>query len=483
MSSSTLPATPPPGASGSGVRPVGGSFRDPAAYVYEQAGVVKRAITRRGLADLQRLSESGLLEELHADGSLIPHVADPDRGAWPADADAVIVPERVPYVSYPYEWSFHQLKDAALLTLHVQERAMARGMSLKDASAFNVQFRGCAPIFIDTLSFEPDHGGPWVAYQQYCRHFVGPLLLMRHWWEQAGTLMRVALDGLPLDVVSRTLPRSTYLSFACLVHVHLHARSQARHQGGAARVAVAPAVAAGDRPAGRSTKGALIASLRSMVEGLTPGTRTTEWANYYAEADHYSGAAEQGKRAAVAAAIDALQPSLVFDLGANTGVFSRLAVERGAYCVSFDIDPSCVDRNYTTGRDASERRLLPLLMDLSNPSADLGFASSERLSLAERATADTVLALALVHHLRITVNAPFARIAAYLARLGRTLVIEWVPKDDPKVAVLLRARPDTFHDYTEEGFQHALAPHFETVTVTRLPESGRAIYVLRSRAA
>lgn len=465
------------------LQPHRASFRDPAAYVYSDGGRVKRAVTDRGLADYRRLVDSGLAAELQDAGLLIPHAEESRTDAWPADAAAVLVPEVVPFVSYPYEWSFGQLRDAALLTLDVQELAMARGLSLKDASAFNVQFRGSVPVFIDTLSFEANVPGPWVAYHQFCRHFLAPLLLMRHVWPGAARMLRVDLDGLDLDWVSRTLPLSTYARFGSLLHVHMHARALRKAPAGTATASTVPtAVPAGGR-APRDSKPALVSSLRATVQSLQPRGGRSEWSHYYDEVGHYTSDAVSAKERAVAGALDRVRPRLVYDLGANTGVYTRLAAARGAYAVSFDGDPRCVHEAYEQGHRARDARLLPLVMDLANPSPALGFASDERDALDRRPVADVVMALALLHHLRITANVPFTRIAEYLARLGRTLIIEWVPRHDPKVEALLQARPDTFTDYSEQGFTDAFAQYFVVEGVSVLGEAGRAIYVLRRRSA
>ncbi len=458
------------------------SFRDPAGYVFEQRGVILRAITAYGIADYRQLMESGLYKSLRDRRLFVPHEERPRTDAWPHDAELVIQPERVPVVSYPYEWSFGQLRDAALVTLCVQEHAMTHGMSLKDASAFNVQYFGSTPVFIDTLSLGADDSGPWPAYSQFCRHFLAPLFLMRDWWLNAGSMMRVALDGVPLDVASRALPLRSYLNFGCLVHIHAHAKSLRRRSrpGVVADIGTAAVPVRTVKPS-RNPKPALISSLRATVEGLKLQSGRTTWSNYYDEAHHYSSSAESSKREVVAAAIARVEPALMYDLGGNTGVYTRLGTERGVYAVCFDLDPACVHQNYLQAKRDSDDRMLPLVMDLSNPSPGLGFASAERKSLEDRPRADLLLALALVHHLRISANVPLLLIARYLSRLGRALVIEWVPRDDPKVALLLAGRPNTFYDYDEPGFVDAFSTCFELEQVTRLADTGRAIYLYRSR--
>ena len=448
------------------------SFRDPAGYVFEEGGRIKRLVTRAGSDDYRKLMSSGLYERLAKDGLLVRHIEEAHSPSWPAGAEAILQPDLVPFVSYPYEWSFGQLKDAALLTLRIQALALTYGMSLKDASAFNVQFQGAEPVFIDTLSFETNNGGPWPGYGQFCRHFVAPptahaALVGSGWIVDARSL-----DGFPLDFVSHALPWRTYLHFGCLMHIHLHARSQRKwaSRPPPTTVPVLPAL---------DPKPVLAESLRLAVESLKQPRGNTPWANYYAEAQHYSAEAEAAKREAVLAALEIIGPRLVYDLGGNTGAYSRLATARGAYCVSFDLDPACVQLNYMEARRQNDANLLPLVMDFANPSPGLGFASRERPGLESRPKADLLLGLALVHHLRVSVNVPFARLAEYFSGLGAALLIEWVPKHDPKAAGLLGSRPDTFPDYCEEAFVEACRRHFELECVTRLPGSDRALYLFR----
>jgi hypothetical protein len=452
----------------------GASFRDPAGYVFRDNGVLKRIVTPHGAADYKRLMSSGLYDELVERRLLIPH-----REEQPAslDAAAVLVPEEIPYVSYPYEWSFGHLRDAALLTLEIQETAMRHGMSLKDASAFNVQFRGSQPVFIDTLSFEDNDGGPWVAYSQFCRHFVGPLLLMSHVSPGFNQFWKASLDGFSLDLVSSLLPRRTWLQFGALLHIHLHARSQKKYEANGVSTP-APKL----RNSGPDRKPALVESLKSFVRSLRPRNVETEWVNYYSQKlSHYSTAAESAKKSIVSDALDRLKPAAVFDIGGNIGEYSRLASARGAYTVCFDIDPLCVHQNYERARSEQDGLLLPVMLDLTNPSPTLGFGLRERDSVLERSHADVVMALAVLHHLRITGNAPLDRIAAFLAGLGRYLILEYVPKTDVMAQALLRSRKDTFFDYTDEGFESAFSRYFSIEHTVPVPETTRSIYVMQRR--
>jgi hypothetical protein len=454
-----------------------GSFRDPAGFVFVDRGVVKRAVTVHGEADYRRFMSSGLYQRLVGESLLVAHEEKDVAIRRSPEVATVLVPEQIPIISYPYEWCFGQLRDAALLTLRLEEHALEHGMTLKDASAFNVQFRGSLPIFIDTLSFEPNHGGPWPAYNQFCRHFVAPLALMSYLGPAFSQCWKPSLDGFPLDGASALLPWRTYLRFGLLVHLHLHVRSQRRYSGGANPEVGTPRQGA----TGIDRKRALVQSLRATIEGLRASSKATEWSDYYEHTSPYGGESEARKREIVGRMLDRVRPALVYDLGGNTGEYGRLATGRGAACVCFDIDPQCVQANYERSKETGDQLMLPLLMDLTNPTPPLGFHLRERLSLLERDRADLLLALAVIHHLRITGNVPFLRIAAFLADLGEQLVVEYVPKQDVMVQGLLRSRKDTFFDYEEDHFLRAFQEHFAMEESVPIQGSGRTIYLFRRR--
>jgi hypothetical protein len=452
-----------------------GSFRDPSGSLFHDDGVLKRFVTQFGAADYRQLISSGLYQQLTEESLLVSHVEEPVPAG--SDAAAILVPERIPYISYPYEWCFGQFRDAALVTLRIQELAMERGMSMKDASAFNIQFRGSQPLFIDTLSFEANDSGPWVAYNQFCRHFLAPLLLMSYVSPAFNQFWKASLDGFSLDLVSSLLPRTTYLRLGSLLHVHLHALAQKKYEMAESN-GVEPRKSLGRR----DPKPGLLNSLRSFVLSLRPMRKETEWLHYYdRKASHYSSAAELSKKTAVQQLVDRVRPQLVYDLGSNVGEYGRLAAASGAYTICFDIDPLCVHHNYERARQDNDQRVLPLLQDLTNPSPGLGFALSERHNVVDRGQADLVMALALIHHLRITGNVPLERIAAFLSRLGDFLLLEYVPKTDMMTQALLRSRKDTFLDYTDEGFRQGFARHFTLQDMVPVAETERRLFLFRRR--
>jgi len=449
------------------------SFRDPSGFVFRRDGVLYRQVNRRYAEHFAALHESGLYDALVTRGILVAHERVEIEPPRPEIAHGVIRPELIPFISYPYEWCFGQLRDAAMVTLDLQLRALEHGMVLKDASAFNIQFRAGRPVLIDTLSFERyREGEPWSAYRQFCEHFLAPLFLIHDVDPWLGRLPALTADGIPLDLASRLLPWRSRLSPSRLLHVHLHARS-IRQYGG---LAVPKKIQR--RGLSRKALINLIQGLRRTVESLDWKAAGTEWADY--ETQHGYEPADYGeKQRLVAEMLRTIGPATVWDLGANTGDFSRIARAAGAFVLSADVDPAAVQRHYRRIVSEGETGILPLWVDLQNPSSDLGWANSERDSLMARTDADAVLALALVHHLAITGNVPLTSIADWLARLGPSLVIEFVPKRDPQVQRLLVSREDVFDDYSKEGFEVAFGRRFEMLERKQGGASRRTIYLYK----
>lgn len=451
---------------------LGASFRDPAGFLFKRGAVLFRQVNQVGAEDYTALMNSGLYEKLVKTGVLIQHEETGESFAY-ADSPGfkVLKPERVPFISYPYEWSFSQLKDAALVTLAIQKRALKAGLSLKDASAYNIQFvRGRATL-IDTLSFENYKAGePWTAYRQFCQHFLAPLALMSMVDVRLGQLLRIYIDGVPLDLASRLLPMKTRLNFGLLTHIHLHAGAQKRY-------AQAEVKSRPGKTLGMQAFLALIESLQSTVKKLSWKPGNTEWADYYA-ITNYSDAAFEHKKEILTGWIARLRSMLVWDLGANNGVFSRICAAQGCYTVSSDIDPTAVEQNYRQVRSDGETRILPLILDLTNPSPALGWDTRERDSFSERGPVDLALALALIHHLAISNNVPLPQLADFFAGAAGKLVIEFVPKSDSQVQKLLKNRMDIFPDYTLEGFEAAFSRRFKTIEKVHLRESERVLYLM-----
>lgn len=452
---------------------LGGSFRDPSGFVFRREGVLYRQIQQSYRDHYDHLMTSGLYENLVEAGLLIPHEEADLRDDDSSGFYKTIKPEAIPFISYPFEWSFSQLRDAALATLEIQKRALQFGMSLVDCSAYNIQFRGCRPVLIDTLSFRKyREGEPWTAYRQFCQHFLAPLALMSLKDIRLGQLSRIYIDGVPLDLASVLLPPRSKLNLPLLLHIHLHSRSQKRYAD--------RAVAIKDRKVNSRAFLGLIDSLESGIRRLSWKPRGTEWANYYRDTN-YSPDGLEHKTALVSDYLKDCQPRLLWDLGGNVGHFSRIGAGMGALAISFDIDPACVERNYLQCVRENELNLLPLLLDLTNPTSGIGWENEERMSFLDRGPADAAMALALVHHLCISNNVPLRKVARFFSRLAPFLVIEFVPKDDSQVQKLLATRQDIFPLYNREDFEMAFGEFFIIKRSDAIRDSQRTLYLMEKR--
>jgi SAM-dependent methyltransferase len=390
-------------------------------------------------------------------------------GAW-----KVLRPEPVPFISYPSEWCFGQLRAAALATLEVQAAALRRGMSLRDAPAFNIQFDGPRPLLIDTLSFERYvEGRPWVAYRQFCQHFLAPLFLRAGCDPRLAALSASWIDGVPLDLARRLGGRRYRWNAGFLVHVGLHARAQEKYKETGSRPSRAPRLA-------REALLAIIASLRSTVERMSWDPAGTQWADYYSKTN-YSDEAMESKKRFVAEVVEQAQPRQVVDLGANTGAFAEVASRSGARVIAADVDHGAVELCFRAARAAEGSRVLPLVVDLASPTPAVGWMNSERSSFLDRCRGrtDLVLALALVHHLAIGNNVPLRRVAELLAYIAPLAVVEFVDKADSQVQRLLASREDIFGSYSEAGFEAALEGVFTVLRKARIDATRRTLYHLR----
>lgn len=434
--------------------------------------MVYRQINQSYRVHYEHLMTSGLYDRLVDSGLLVAHEEVESAPASPATVYKLIKPRRVPFVSYPYEWCFSQLKDAALATLRIQQLALEQGMVLKDASAFNIQFVGGRPILIDTLSFETyTERQPWIAYGQFCRHFLAPLLLVRYVDLRLLTLTRTHLDGVPLDLASRLLPWRTWLRVSILIHVHLHARTVSRFGSRGATTT--------QRTITKNQLRGLVDSLESGISRLSPVVQETEWVNYY-DSTNYQETDLQSKSKILERYLDRVRPATLLDLGANTGLFSQIAARRGIFTIACDVDPAAVESCYLQNH-LTEPNIHPLLMDLTNPSPSTGWNHDERSSFGARAKADAIFCLALIHHLAISNNLPLRKIAQYLHQFGEWLIIEFVPKSDSQVERLLLSREDIFPDYTRQKFEETFGERFSIESCDKVGETERILYLMRAR--
>jgi ribosomal protein L11 methylase PrmA len=454
---------------------VGGSFRDPAGHVLDDGSTILRTVTRRKIDEFLALDAQGVFEKLTRRGRMVS--SEDVTTEYPdlvvEDVQRILRHERLKYISYPYEWSFNQLKDAALLTLDLQIDLLENeNTTLSDNTAYNVQFDGYRPVFIDVLSLEQYvDGKPWIGYGQFCQQFLNPLVMtaklgvdFRHWY-------RGNVEGIATTDLARMLKLRHLLSPGILTHVYMHAKalqasSHASHDPGK------------ERPAVKLPKAnhlALLKYMRAFVNTLTIPAHGSTWGEYE-HTNTYDNTEAGQKRKFVAEFVGGLRPRTLIDMGCNAGEYSKLSLDAGAeYVIGFDFDTNAVDVAYRRAKQA-KLNFLPLQLDAFNPSPSQGWRQNERPGFDVRAKADAMVALAFEHHLAIAKNAPMDQMISWLVGIAPAGVIEFVPKNDPTVQIMLRGREDIFPDYSQETFEAILARNAKIVKQKQVTDHGRVLF-------
>lgn len=433
---------------------VNSSFRDPSGFVFKKDGKIFRFIDESYKDNFSFSITSGLYDELVKNKLIVSHEIIDDN---------IIEPRLIKYISYPYEWCFSQLKDAALLTLKIQKIALKYGMSLKDASAYNIQFLEGKPIFIDTLSFEKWNNSTWIAYSQFCRHFLSPLALMAYKDVRLNQLLRVYMDGIPTDLSNCLLP----FKWSLLTHIKFNANLQSKLDNKPTKI----------KPIIIRKEGIefLINDLEKIIKKIKL-KQTTYWQKYY-DFTNYSRISFENKRYIIEDFISNSKGKNILDLGCNTGEFGIHLSKLGYDIISVDNDHGSIENLYSKNNE----RIIPLLIDLTNPSSNLGFAEKERDSFSSRFRVDYVLALALIHHLRIANNIPFYNIAEYFNNLGENLIIEYIPKEDSQIEKMLLNREDIFKDYNKNNFEKSFKKFYNIIKEKKIEGSMRTLYLMKRK--
>jgi hypothetical protein len=446
------------------------SYRDNDGFVFKKDNKVYRLIRPSYYSDLQLLTESGLYKKLTSKNQLIRHEAAELNDL--NEEGTVILPEQIPFISYAYEWSFDMWKDAALLTLNIAKASLDKGMILKDATPFNIQFHNGAPLFIDTLSFTKyNEGESWIAYRQFCECFLGPLLLMHYCHRDAAKLFLAYPNGIPLEIVKSLLPKKTRWNLHVYLHIHLQANvsAKAKKQSEEAK---------GNFPKQKLI--VLLNGLHDFVSKLSLKKDKSVWDDYYTETilgETYL----QAKNELVLKFANAATFETVTDLGANDGYFSMLLKDKAKLIIAADADSNCINEFYLQLKKAGIKNIMPVVNELNNPSPAIGWNNEEREKLSDRIKADLVMALALVHHLAIALNVPLPFIARWLAPMCSYLIIEFVPKSDPKVKQLLKNREDIFDSYSLEDFKKVFSADFEILKEERVGGTDRTLFLMKKR--
>jgi SAM-dependent methyltransferase len=452
-----------------------GSFRDWDSRVFYDDGRVLRALSEDGLADWEALAASKVFAGAVAEGKLVrTTVVETSIDG----AAAVLEHERIPFVSYPYEWTFAMLRDAALLQLELLRRALDENLILKDASSYNVQWRGTQPVFIDVGSFERlREGEPWAAYRQFCMLYLNPLLLQAYKGVDFRPWLRGSLAGITPAEARNVLSSRDLVRRGVLTNVALHARLERKHDESSRDVKT-------ELKRAGFKKELIVANVRrleKLVRGLEWKPGASEWSGYESTTS-YGEADAARKEDFVREVVHSREWGLVWDIGCNEGRHSRIAAENARYVVALDGDAAVVDRLYRALAAGGGERILPLAVDVTDPSPALGWHGLERQTLDARGKPELTLCLAVLHHVAISANVPVPAFLSWLAELGTALVIEFPTRDDPRVAALLQRKKEGAHpDYDRGPFERALAERFEIMRSEELSSGTRILYHASAR--
>ncbi len=447
------------------------SYRDPSGFIFEKDGTIYRQVNKSFKEHFDHFIESGCYKHLIEKGLLIPYEQVNQNLTGDSNCYRTLKPEKISFISYPFEWSFDMLKDAALLTLQIAREALGYEMILKDATPYNIQWYKGRFIFIDTLSFEKYNETPWVCYRQFCESFLGPLLLMHYSKQSLQQLQLAWPEGIPLAVIKSILPWRSRFFLHTYLHIHLHAdiagKSKSKNETA--------------KTFSKQKLLNLISSLEILIRKLKLPDQKSTWSGYYEEASQRSDYLEVKKNIINQWLNEIPAVKTAADMGANDGVFSSLLAEKAIPVIAADFDPYCINNLYTSIKISKERNIQPVLIDLSNPSPAIGINNEERNSFISRLDADLILALAVIHHLAIGKNIPLKKVAELFHKAGKYLIIEFVPKEDDKIKLMLRSKQDIYFNYTEDEFIHAFEEYFFIVKKQQITGSLRTLYLMKKR--
>lgn len=444
------------------------SYKDPSGYIFYENDEIFRSIDESYRENYEELMCCGLYSKLVEKQILIRHDEVSESASSRVGEYKVIKPQKVPFVSYPYEWSFSMLKDAALTTISIMSLALQHGMVLKDASAYNIQFMNGHPIFIDTLSFEKyNEGEPWIAYGQFCRHFVAPLALMAYTDVRISALLVENIDGIPLDMTIKLLPYKARFNIGLIMHLYAHTMTIKKTERKFKKYKLSFF--------SYNSMLALLDSLETTIKYLQLKKKNTEWANYY-NSTVYNNNAFNSKKEDISELLSFCGEGIVIDLGANDGTMSRIAAQNNRLVIACDKDPVAVEKNYLKVKQNAENNILPLVIDLLCPSPAIGWANLERKSFLDRiGDNNIILALALIHHIAITSNIPFQKLVECFQSFGKYVILEFVPKNDENVISMLINRKDIFPNYSINCFNSSMNSYYKLIKSLSIRDSNRIL--------
>ena len=457
-----------------------GSFRDRDGRIYHSDGRIIRGVSAEALEEFRKLESTAFYRKYREKGQLVDsQVLENDSIPLPEEImqqwAGFLEHPRIPIISYPYEWTFGMLRDAALLQLNLVESAILEGMTLKDSTPYNIQFLEGRPVFIDIPSFETlPPGAPWSAYRQFCEMYLFPLMLQAYKGIHFQPMMRSSIEGIGVQAMSRLFGFRDKLRSGVFTHVWLQAKMDSRYGSTAQNVR-------SDLKSAGFNKEMILANvrkLRKLVTKLSWQGQGSEW-GAYEEFHNYSESDHRRKEAFIRECVAGSEASIVCDIGCNTGQFSKIAAEQASTVLAMDLDHFAVERLYRELKETGMTRILPLVQNIADPSPSWGWRNRERVDLQTRVRPDLVLCLALIHHVVISDNIPMDEFVTWLAGLSNQLVIEYVSRSDNKVKTLLRNKEDNYTDYSREQLETALGRHYEIVRQQSMASGNRHLYWCR----
>ncbi len=449
------------------------SFRDPSGYVFYEGDTLRRVINPIYFPQYKKLTQSGFYKTLIKNKLLIPH-----EETLVSDDKIIITPEKIPFITNPYEWGFEQFKQAALLTLKIQKFALSKGFILKDASAYNVTFHKGKPIFIDTLSFDfYEEGTPWRAYKQFITHFFGPLVLAKYHGTDIFAMLTSFIDGIPVNLIASMLPKRTKISSVLYPNIHLLAKMENKHsEDYKAETKIAKL--------SKKSQENIISSLYNYISKLSL-KEASEWGNYYTKTNYNEGAFKT-KKDLIRDWVQPLNADSLIDIGGNDGTFARTVQDIVQDIIVTDIDRNAVDYNFKQLRENKEENMLPFVCDVLQPAPGIGFNNTERNSLIERLkeyAPDITMALALIHHITLSGNVPFEKSAEFFSKFSKYLIIEFPTREDSWVeSLLVRKREfiSHFDFYNESNFEAGYKRYFNIEKKENVEGTKRTLYLLKN---
>ncbi|MDH5682126.1 MAG: methyltransferase [Spirochaetota bacterium] len=461
-----------------------GSFRDRQGRVFYLNTKVYRGLSPQAYEEWQCLSETRFFKDCGGDGKIVKtglaeldNLSESDKNAigyW----QAYLEHEKIPYITYPYEWCFSMLKDAALLQLELLQRALEEDMILKDSTPYNIQWVGTNPVFIDISSFEKlKPGEPWIGYRQFCQLYLFPLILQAYKNVSFHPLLIGDIDGIQPDQCNNLMSFRDLFKKGVFLHVYLQAKAQSKYSNSNKNMKTLLK----DAGFNKTLIKANLQRLDKTINALEWKTSSGTWVDY-SETHSYQDDEDRQKKQFVRSAVETRSSwDIVWDLGANVGIYSRIASERAEVVLSMDIDHATVERLYLSLKKEDNKKIIPLVMNVASPSPGLGWRGVERKTLIDRGKPGLVLCLALIHHVVISSNIPLKDFINWLESLNAEIVIEFITKQDEMVQKLLQNKEDIYEDYEMPYFEKCLYDSFQVEKKEEVKPGKRYMYFVKKK--